>query len=126
MSVRNWEGKPLTLDAPKVARRREQSASPNSPVWLLELEPGVKDSYQFTLTGTLPLSGASDVLLPDVRVETPSPAAVRVERWLATAGTDLSIEDAFGLEASKDGVAAIGAWPREAEHCAEPAVWPGK
>jgi hypothetical protein len=112
LSVRNWEGKDLKLDAPAFIRRREQSGGAGGPVWFLELEPNASRHFQLTLTGKLPWTSAADVPLPDVRVEAVG-NAVRLERWLATAGADVSAEGAGGLApVTAD---ALQWWPGDAE-----------
>jgi hypothetical protein len=115
ISVRNWEGKDLRLDAPLADSLHEQHPRPGDTVWFLELRPGAKEHYQLTVTGSAPLGSLAELLLPDVRVETTDPGSIPVERWVAVAGSDLAAEDASGLAARADGPALLTRWPREAE-----------
>ncbi|MBL8797835.1 MAG: hypothetical protein JNM56_28315 [Planctomycetia bacterium] len=116
VAVRNWDGGELYLNSPDVARRLEQRQGPLGRSWVLDLKPGVNRRYQLTVTGKLPLGAAPAVFLPDVRVETSGTGPIRLQRWLAVAGSELAAEDASELAPAADPAALLQpSWPGEAE-----------
>jgi hypothetical protein len=116
ISVRNWDGGELYLNSPDVARRLEQRQGPTGRSWVLDLKPGVNRRYQLTVTGKLPLGAAPAVFLPDVRVESTGTGPIRLQRWLAVAGTDLAAEDMTDLSPAADPAGQLQqSWPGEAE-----------
>jgi hypothetical protein len=115
VTLRNWEGGDVQIDAPDVARKREQRLGGGGRSWVLELQPGVTRRYQLALTGSVPFGSNPEVLMPDVRVESPGAGSVRLHRWLAVSGPELQAEGAAGLVPLVAGSDELQAWPRDAE-----------
>jgi hypothetical protein len=119
--LRHWEGDPVRLVGPEVARVRERGREPGKRIWTVDLNPGFSGRCQLTLTGALPLEAlAGGDRLPDVSVEeseteAPGMRSRRSQRWVAVASPDLQAEGLQGLTAVKDVEAALRPWPGEAQ-----------
>lgn len=125
LSLRHWDGE-VQLHAPRVAHvrsslevrkqgpadfvlRSPSGAAPSLRTWTLELQPGTRGPYQLTLTGSLPLEAAGELLMPEVRVD--APGAPPVARWLALGRPDLLAEAPTGLQSVADPVSTLHRWP---------------
>jgi hypothetical protein len=113
LTLRNWDGGDVQLDADDVLRKRDQRIGSTGRSWALDLKPGVNRHYRLTLTGSVPLGSAGEIHMPDVRVD--APGNVRVQRCLAVCGPELATEAIGGLQAAADGPDALRSWPRDAE-----------
>lgn len=102
IQLRNWDAGEVQLYAEKLAQKREQRRGPAGRTWTLDLMPGVTDHYRLTLSGSMPLGVAPELLMPDVRVEAPGLPPTRVKRWLALAGSELHADAPVGLERVAD------------------------
>ena len=90
--VRNWAGE-VRLEAPATVHTRERRRAQDDRVWVLDQDPGVSGRLRVVLHGEQPADAAGATLMPDVTV----PGAVRVERWAAVAGPELTAEAVEGL-----------------------------
>jgi len=126
ITLRNWEGTAALPDTPEVVSRKERTLAPGGGhSWSVELQPNVAHRHQLTLTGSMRLRSQTEVPMPDVRVEMPGTGAVRLDRWVAMAGADLSAEDASGLIPEPLTSPALLHWPGEANRLrrARGTVW---
>jgi hypothetical protein len=116
ITLRNWEGGEVTLTAPEVSRRIDKQLASGGRAWVLELKPGVKQQYQLSLSGKIPLGAAPTVFLPEIGVETPGAGPVRLSHWVALAGSELAAEGATtGLAPVSDPGRELAAWAGEAD-----------
>jgi hypothetical protein len=119
--LRHWEGDPVRLEGPEVARVRERGREPGKRVWTVDLNPNFGGRCQLTLTGALPLEAvAGNERMPEVSVEeseteAPGLRSRRSQRWVAVASPDLQAEGPQGLAVVKDVETALRPWPAEAQ-----------
>jgi hypothetical protein len=131
LSLRNWDGE-VTVHAPLATHIRSKdevrktsdedfllrptkAGSRSARTYVIELQPGLSGQYRLTLSGSVPLGKAAEILMPDVRVEAPGVRPAQVARWLALARPDLVAEAPSGLAPAAHPVEALTAWPREAD-----------
>lgn len=95
VSLRNWAGVPVKVEADRAQQRRERTHGNGTRTWSLEPPPGTRE-YVVTLTGSAALADLGGVpAVPEVAV-----GGVRsVETWVAVAGPDLTATAGPGLQA---------------------------
>lgn len=125
VTLRNWDGGEVTLNAGEISRRIDKRQGATGRSWVLDLKPGVTQHYQITLTGKIPLGAAPAVFLPEIRVDTPGAGPVRLQHWVALAGSDLAAEGISGLVSVADPSKDLEPWAGEADRLrkAGGAVW---
>jgi hypothetical protein len=112
LRLRNWPGASVRLEAPHVSARRERRLDASTYRWSLELQPGVSGHYTIKLSGSMPLDGAAEMLMPDVSVE-----GVKLEdHLLVTTGADLAVEETHGLSLLPSVTQALQPWPAWRDH----------
>src|SRR5262249_13806574 len=88
--LRNWEGAEVRIDGGRATRPLPPSAQgPAARGWLVELPPGTRGTARLTVSGSVPVEDAAGLRMPDVTID----EALRLERWLAVAGQELSGDD---------------------------------
>ncbi|MFN4259827.1 MAG: hypothetical protein ACK4RK_11050 [Gemmataceae bacterium] len=112
LSLRNWAGGEVRLQANHVAQQWEFQRA-GTRYWVLDLHPGVTDSYRLTLTVHLPLDSTYEVTMPDVQLEGINHEPVQVARWLAAAGSALEADAVQGLREVAEPAATLARWPGE-------------
>jgi hypothetical protein len=106
--LNNWENGELHLEAPPGVQHRELPRDKNRRAWSLTVPP---QEQRVRIVGRVPLQIASSIAMPDIRVE----GLAHVDRWVAVAGRELRPDELTGLVSVPDVVAALHAWPSEAE-----------
>jgi hypothetical protein len=106
--LNNWENGELRLEAPPGMQHRELPRDKNRRAWSLTVPA---QEQRVRLVGRVPLQIASSIAMPDIRVE----GLAHVDRWVAVAGRELRPDELTGLASVPDVVAALRAWPAEAE-----------
>jgi len=94
VSLRNWAGVPVKVEADRALLRRERTHGNGARTWSLEPPPGTRE-YVVTLSGSAALADLGGVpAVPEVAV-----GGVRsVETWVAVAGPDLTATAGPGLQ----------------------------
>jgi hypothetical protein len=112
VALHNWEGQDVALEAPQVIKKREQRRAGKQRAWILNLQPGITERYRFKITSRISRQAATDLLMPDVRVE----GAGAPERWLAVAGPDWVVEELRGLLSLPDLAEPLKLWTTALNH----------
>lgn len=105
----NWEADEVRLEAAQVVRRQERRRGDTERGWILELEPGITGRYDLKLSGTRSLSGAREILMPDVAIV----GAARIDRWVALIPGEPRMENHGGLTPLTQWDLLQKTWPAE-------------
>jgi hypothetical protein len=106
--LRHWDHE-VTVEPPGATRSGEDKA-PGSRTWTVAPPPAGAGRTTVRLTGSVPLESASEVTVPDVRVE-----EVAQDRYVAVAGGELQESAAHGLVPLTEPAKVLDRWPAVAE-----------
>jgi hypothetical protein len=87
LRLRHWDDEKVEVQAEQMSLRPGPRRSSGERTWSLQLQPGIRDHFQVTLRGAMPLDKASvGILMPEVLVQGVEPTGY----YLAIAGGELT------------------------------------
>ncbi|MCS6849756.1 MAG: hypothetical protein NZ700_01135 [Gemmataceae bacterium] len=119
VTLRRWEGDDVRFEATGLSQpaeaREGQRQGLTVRTWTFEVPPRSATPSRWTLSGTVPAAGLSEVPMPDIRVSSGGRPLPGLEHYVAIAGPELSVGRWSGLTSLVDPAVALQElWPGEA------------